>query len=107
VDNLPNRPEPANGRWQLAREVIVRRVALLADLAVALVELGWSSRLSLEGSGQAVLSVPVGRRFVSVAVVQDARGAWAYVWGASARFPAGVGGDVTRQAASALAEAVR
>ncbi|WP_051301394.1 hypothetical protein [Actinomadura rifamycini] len=85
----------------------VRRAGLLADLGLALVQLGRSSRLLLERNGQVVLSVPGDRGFAQVVVVQDARGCWAYVWGLSARFPAGAGADGTWRAASALVRGVR
>ncbi|OLT10581.1 hypothetical protein BJF79_25860 [Actinomadura sp. CNU-125] len=61
----------------------------------------------MEGNGQVVLSVPDERGFASVAVVQDGRGGWAYVWGASRGCPAGAGAAAARRAAAALARIVR
>ncbi|WP_176611383.1 hypothetical protein [Actinomadura sp. WMMB 499] len=108
MNNVANPPPPPDdgGRWRLAWNVTVRRVGLLADLGLALVELGRASRLLLEGNGQVVLSVPGDGGFAQVIVVQDGGGRWAYVWGLSAYFPAGVGADGTRRAASALAGGV-
>ncbi|QFG24524.1 hypothetical protein [Actinomadura sp. WMMB 499] len=109
MNNVSNPPPSSGGegRWRAAPDVIVRRVGLLADLAAALVVLGLASRLVLEVNGGVALSALVGRRIVTVAVVQDERGGSAYVWGRSARFPAGAGVEMTRRAAAALAAGVR
>ncbi|WP_158079448.1 hypothetical protein [Actinomadura sp. CNU-125] len=104
MNNVAN-PPPRPDRWRPGWDVTVRRAGLLADLGLALVALGRSSRLVLESSGQVALSVPDERGPLAVAVVQDARGGWAYVWGAAARYPAGA--DGTRHAASALAAGTR
>lgn len=107
MTNVSNPPPASDDRRRSTPEVITRRVRLLADLAVALVELGWASRLVLEANGGAALSAIIGRRVVTVAAVQKERGAWAYVWGGAARYPAGAGAEMTRRAAAALAGAVR
>lgn len=103
MTNVSNPPTPSggDGRWQAAPEVIGRRVALLADLAAALVVLGRASRLVLEVNGGVALSVSVGGRLVTVLVVEDERGGSAFVWGRSALYPA-MGAEATRRAAAAL-----
>ncbi|GGU97438.1 hypothetical protein GCM10010182_12080 [Actinomadura cremea] len=89
------------------RGTTVRRVGLLADLGLGLMELGRSSRLLLAGNGQSVLSLHHDRGFVTVAVVQDGRGGRAYLWGASERYAAGAGAGELQRAASAPAGIVR
>ncbi|MFI0352477.1 hypothetical protein [Actinomadura sp. 9N407] len=94
------------GRWRLDWDATVRRMRLLTDLALALVELGRASRVLVEGNGQVVLTLCSSRGPVGVLAVHDA-GGWAYIWGASQRYSADAGLAELRRAASVLAEVER
>ncbi|MFF5261832.1 hypothetical protein ACFY4C_23080 [Actinomadura viridis] len=93
-------------RRKVDRAVTVARVRLLSDLAIALAELGRSSRLLVETGGETVLTLRAGRGSVAVVVIQDGKG-WAYLWDGAQRHPAGVGLDGLLRVAAALAAVVR
>ncbi|ACY99165.1 MULTISPECIES: hypothetical protein [Thermomonospora] len=103
MNYLPNTVPPGRkaGRRRTETAVAVARVRLLADLALALVERGRSSRMLVEAGGEAVLTVPTGGEPIGVVVIRDQAG-WAYLWGGTQRYPAGVGLPGLRRAAAAL-----